>query len=146
MEVSGNFGLYHQYLLMACSILARRIAQSRYGRLHRGNWCGNSRFVVEATFCGDLFFGSSLLVDILPVEIVCFQGHGHWVNTLALSTEYVLRTGAFDHNKKEYSRPEDMKEVLQYPVPSDFCKNSFNQVVPSLSPWVNWVLWCRLLL
>jgi hypothetical protein len=24
------------------------------------------------------------------------QGHGHWVNTLALSTDYVLRTGAFD--------------------------------------------------
>uniref|UniRef100_A0AAY5EF38 Notchless protein homolog 1 n=1 Tax=Electrophorus electricus TaxID=8005 RepID=A0AAY5EF38_ELEEL len=24
------------------------------------------------------------------------QGHAHWVNTLALSTDYVLRTGAFD--------------------------------------------------
>lgn len=29
-----------------------------------------------------------------------FKGHGHWVNTLALSSEYVLRTGAFDHNGK----------------------------------------------
>jgi len=26
------------------------------------------------------------------------QGHGHWVNTLALSTDFVLRTGAFDHH------------------------------------------------
>eukprot|EP00963_Diacronema_lutheri_P001395 scaffold86_cov338-Pavlova_lutheri.AAC.58 len=25
------------------------------------------------------------------------RGHGHWVNTMALSTEYALRTGAFDH-------------------------------------------------
>ncbi|KAK3771460.1 hypothetical protein RRG08_011394 [Elysia crispata] len=24
------------------------------------------------------------------------DGHGHWVNTLALSTDYVMRTGAFD--------------------------------------------------
>ncbi|KOM27063.1 hypothetical protein LR48_Vigan393s000700 [Vigna angularis] len=29
-------------------------------------------------------------------------GHGHWVNSLALSTEYVLRTGAFDHTGKQY--------------------------------------------
>ena len=25
------------------------------------------------------------------------KGHGHWVNTLAMSTECVLRTGAFNH-------------------------------------------------
>ncbi|KAI7725242.1 hypothetical protein M8C21_014638 [Ambrosia artemisiifolia] len=36
-------------------------------------------------------------------------GHGHWVNSLALSTEYVLRTGAFDHTRKQYSSPEEMK-------------------------------------
>ena len=24
------------------------------------------------------------------------QGHGHWVNYLALNTDYVMRTGAFD--------------------------------------------------
>lgn len=24
------------------------------------------------------------------------HGHAHWVNTLALSTDYVLRTGAFE--------------------------------------------------
>ncbi|KAM7262586.1 hypothetical protein ACFE04_000269 [Oxalis oulophora] len=39
------------------------------------------------------------------------KGHGHWVNTLALSTEYVLRTGAFDHTGKQYSSPEEMKKV-----------------------------------
>lgn len=25
------------------------------------------------------------------------EGHGHWVNTLALNTDYVLRTGQYDH-------------------------------------------------
>lgn len=39
------------------------------------------------------------------------KGHGHWVNSLALSTEYVLRTGAFDHTGKTYSSPEEMKKV-----------------------------------
>ena len=28
------------------------------------------------------------------------KGHGHWVNALALSTGYALRTGAFDHEGK----------------------------------------------
>lgn len=35
------------------------------------------------------------------------DGHGHWVNTLALNTDYVLRTGAFDHTGVQ---PEDAKE------------------------------------
>ncbi|XP_042018424.1 notchless protein homolog [Salvia splendens] len=39
------------------------------------------------------------------------KGHGHWVNSLALSTEYVLRTGAFDHTGKQYSSSEEMKQV-----------------------------------
>ena len=37
--------------------------------------------------------------DILTVQgVLCrtLEGHGHWVNTLALSTEYAMRTGAFD--------------------------------------------------
>ncbi|KAH9740802.1 Notchless protein-like [Citrus sinensis] len=39
------------------------------------------------------------------------KGHGHWVNSLALSTEYALRTGAFDHTGKQYSSPEEMKKA-----------------------------------
>ncbi len=32
--------------------------------------------------------------------ILCrtLQGHGHWVNTMALNVDYVLRTGCFDVN------------------------------------------------
>lgn len=32
--------------------------------------------------------------------ITTLQGHAHWINTLALSTDHVLRTGAFDHEGK----------------------------------------------
>ena len=39
------------------------------------------------------------------------QGHGHWVNTLALSTEYVLRTGPFDYKPKQCNSADEMKEV-----------------------------------
>ncbi|KAL4205328.1 hypothetical protein AMTRI_Chr01g114070 [Amborella trichopoda] len=39
------------------------------------------------------------------------KGHGHWVNSLALSTEYVLRTGPFDHTGKKYGSPEQMKDA-----------------------------------
>ena len=38
------------------------------------------------------------------------QGHAHWVNTLALSSEVMLRRGAFDHYGKQPSCIEDQKE------------------------------------
>ena len=37
------------------------------------------------------------------------KGHGHWVNTLALSTEAALRTGAFDHTGSAPAGPEEAK-------------------------------------
>lgn len=39
-----------------------------------------------------------------------FKGHAHWVNTLALSSEGVLRTGAFDHRG---SAPADLEEARE---------------------------------
>ena len=35
------------------------------------------------------------------------EGHGHWVNTLALSTEHCLSQGPFDHKGKRPSSDED---------------------------------------
>lgn len=35
------------------------------------------------------------------------KGHGHWVNTLALSAEYALRTGAYDHTTTAPSNPKE---------------------------------------
>lgn len=34
------------------------------------------------------------------------KSHAHWVNTLTLSTEYVLRTACFDHNPKNRAKVE----------------------------------------
>lgn len=31
-----------------------------------------------------------------PIQVL--KGHAHWVNSMSLSTDYVLRRGAFDHN------------------------------------------------
>eukprot|EP00850_Spirogloea_muscicola_P010001 SM000057S18431 [mRNA] locus=s57:512365:514563:- [translate_table: standard] len=43
-----------------------------------------------------------------------WQGHGHWVNTLALSTEYVLRTGPFDHTgRRSLSPPAAQQAALE---------------------------------
>ncbi|XP_010493116.1 PREDICTED: notchless protein homolog [Camelina sativa] len=39
------------------------------------------------------------------------EGHGHWVNSLALSTDYVLRTGAFDHTGQQYYSPEEVRKA-----------------------------------
>ncbi|KFK24296.1 hypothetical protein AALP_AAs69120U000100 [Arabis alpina] len=39
------------------------------------------------------------------------KNHGHWVNSLSLSTDYVLRTGAFDHTGKQYSSPEEVRKA-----------------------------------
>ncbi|EFJ07692.1 hypothetical protein SELMODRAFT_236231 [Selaginella moellendorffii] len=39
------------------------------------------------------------------------KGHAHWVNTLALSTEYVLRTGPFDHTGRAFATDEEIKEA-----------------------------------
>lgn len=38
------------------------------------------------------------------------KGHAHWVNTLALSTDYVLRTGCFDHFQKDFKNDKEMQD------------------------------------
>ena len=38
------------------------------------------------------------------------DGHAHWINTLALNTDYVLRTGAHDHNG---DAPQDRAEAQE---------------------------------
>ncbi|KAK1375730.1 hypothetical protein POM88_031923 [Heracleum sosnowskyi] len=50
--------------------------------------------------------------------VTVFKGLGHQVNTLALSTEYVLRTGPFDHTQKYYSSPTESKERIEPLNPS----------------------------
>ena len=44
----------------------------------------------EVLMCANVFLWKQ------GVQCRTLQGHAHWVNTLALSTDYVLRTGAFE--------------------------------------------------
>ncbi|KAF2075681.1 hypothetical protein CYY_002994 [Polysphondylium violaceum] len=39
------------------------------------------------------------------------EGHAHWVNTLALNTDYVLRQGPFDHTGKHHATLEAAQEA-----------------------------------
>jgi len=39
------------------------------------------------------------------------EGHGHWINTMALSTDHVLRTGATDHLGKQFATKALAKEA-----------------------------------
>ena len=43
------------------------------------------------------------------------QGHGHWVNVLALNTDYVMRTGAFDPSKAKivHDDADDPPDILK---------------------------------
>eukprot|EP01063_Lacrimia_lanifica_P035275 TRINITY_DN6691_c0_g2_i1.p1 TRINITY_DN6691_c0_g2~~TRINITY_DN6691_c0_g2_i1.p1 ORF type:complete len:514 (+),score=189.01 TRINITY_DN6691_c0_g2_i1:83-1624(+) len=38
------------------------------------------------------------------------EGHAHWVNSLALNTDLVIRSGAFDHTEQVFSTPEESQK------------------------------------
>ena len=47
------------------------------------------------------------------------KGHGHWVNTLAVSSEHALRTGAFNHHGKAPKDPAAAQQAaLERHAPS----------------------------
>uniref|UniRef100_A0A8C9UBR2 Notchless protein homolog 1 n=1 Tax=Scleropages formosus TaxID=113540 RepID=A0A8C9UBR2_SCLFO len=50
--------------------------------------------------------------DVGGVQCRTLQGHAHWVNTLALSTDYVLRTGAFEPATATVN-PQDLTGSLE---------------------------------
>ncbi|KAF2537981.1 hypothetical protein F2Q68_00021486 [Brassica cretica] len=67
------------------------------------------------TIARDLMHITNVITVLYCVYFMfCFfcllYGHGHWVNSPALSTEYVLRTGAFDHTGRQYPPNEEMKK------------------------------------
>jgi len=41
------------------------------------------------------------------------KGHGHWINTLALNTDYVLRSGPYSHEDRKFSDLEQKREVAK---------------------------------
>jgi len=74
-------------------------------------WCGN----------GDIVSGSRdrmlrIWCSTKGVLVATLSGHAHWVNTLALSTDHVMRTGPFDHEGKMPEGAAGMQEaaMLRY--------------------------------
>jgi len=45
-------------------------------------------------------------------QLGTFEGHAHWVNTLALNTDYVLRSGPFDHYGKLRIEEDPKKSAI----------------------------------
>ncbi|KAI8833035.1 quinon protein alcohol dehydrogenase-like superfamily [Chytridium lagenaria] len=49
-------------------------------------------------------WGGGKLVRVL-------EGHAHWVNHLALTTDFALRTGGFDHKRRRFATIEEQMEA-----------------------------------
>ncbi|TNN63432.1 Notchless 1 [Liparis tanakae] len=72
---------------------------------------GHTQSVTCVKWGGDgLLYTSSQ--DRTGVQCRTLQGHAHWVNTLALSTDYVLRTGAFEPADATIN-PQDLTGSLE---------------------------------
>lgn len=68
------------------------------------------------------------------VQCRTLQGHAHWVNTLALSTDYVLRTGAFEPANATVN-PQDL---------TGSCKTQNTCMFFNILIFSNWSLPCML--
>ncbi|KAK9840799.1 hypothetical protein WJX81_005490 [Elliptochloris bilobata] len=63
-------------------------------------WAGDGHIISAARDCAIFVW------DAQDGHLVrSLKGHGHWVNTLALSAEFALRTGAFDHTGAAPAEP-----------------------------------------
>jgi ribosome assembly protein 4 len=71
--------------------------------------------VIINSMCRCLCMAVISILDPLPVQdgkmVRTLRGHGHWVNTLALSSEFVLRTGPFDHHGRAPADLQAAKEA-----------------------------------
>jgi ribosome assembly protein 4 len=55
-----------------------------------------------------------------------FKGHGHWVNSLCLTTDHVLRSGPFNHAGEAPAEAKDAQRVAQERY-AEALKNAPNQ-------------------
>jgi len=50
------------------------------------------------------------------------KGHGHWVNTMSITTDFVLRSGPYDHTEKVPSSPQEGTHYFVFEIGFDFSK------------------------
>ncbi|KAF8084739.1 hypothetical protein N665_0704s0004 [Sinapis alba] len=111
---------------------------------------GHTRGVTCVKWGGDgiIYTGSQdctiKMWQVTPEGLPCLkaqlQAHGHWVNSLALSTDYVLRTGAFDHTGKQYSSsPEQVRKAALKRY--DQAKGEYGERLVSGSDDFTMILW-----
>ncbi|XP_038615160.1 notchless protein homolog 1 [Tachyglossus aculeatus] len=106
-----------RYLASASKDGSVRVWDSSSGRCHR-ILTGHTQAVTCLRWGGDglLYSGSqdrTVKVWRAHDGVLCrtLQGHAHWVNTLALSTDYVLRTAAFEPADASVN-PQDLRGSL----------------------------------
>ncbi|CDY09645.1 hypothetical protein HID58_077783 [Brassica napus] len=111
---------------------------------------GHTRGVTCVKWGGDgiIYTGSQdctiKMWQVSPEGLPCLKAqlkkHGHWVNSLALSTDYVLRTGAFDHTGKQYSSsPEEVRKAALKRY--DQAKGEYGERLVSGSDDFTMILW-----
>ena len=69
------------------------------------------------------------------------KGHAHWVNSLALNSDYVLRTGCFDHTGRRDFSGDDEKKAIARKRYEDFLKDVGMERLASCSDDNTLFLW-----
>jgi ribosome assembly protein 4 len=68
------------------------------------------------------------------------MGHAHWVNHLALSSDFILRTGPYDHTDTKYNSKDEayQKSLFRY---QEFIKKNGKERLASGSDDFTMFLW-----
>lgn len=62
-------------------------------------------------------------------QVAKWSGHAHWVNFLALNTDLVLRTGAFDHESRKFENKNEAVEYAKKRYDTVITKNKGERIV-----------------
>ena len=89
---------------------------------------GHTKFVTQVKWGHFGIYTSSRdttvrMFDHSGKTLKVLKGHGHWVNTLSLSTEHLLKSGPFSHDSSAIENKEDMYAI---------CKSKFSTIKEEL--------------
>ena len=86
------------YIVLIQQFVSCQVSKQYYYETRRiAPQCWNNNRIIHKSICS--YSREFQILNCLIFQgVLCrtLQGHGHWVNILALSTDYVMRTGAFD--------------------------------------------------